>query len=59
MELAFEEAPVTGYDALKAVCAGIPDPNDHHVVAAALKAPAAMIVTDNIKDVPQGVLVTL
>ncbi len=59
MELAFEEAPVTGYDPLKAVCAGIPDPNDHHVVAAALKAQAATIVTDNIKDFPQGVLATL
>ena len=59
MELAFEEAPVTGYDALKAVCACIPDPNDHHVVAAALKAQAATIVTDNIKDFPQAVLVTL
>ncbi|WP_225009540.1 PIN domain-containing protein [Novosphingobium percolationis] len=59
MESAFEEAPVTGYEALKAVCTGVPDPNDHHVVAAALKAQAATIVTDNLKDFPQGVLADL
>lgn len=59
MEKAFEEAPVTGYDALKGVCTGIPDMNDHHVVAAALKAQAATIVTDNLKDFPQGVLADL
>ncbi|MCH7629989.1 MAG: PIN domain-containing protein [Proteobacteria bacterium] len=59
MESAFEEAPVTGYEALKAVCTGAPDPNDHHVVAAALKAQAATIVTDNLKDFPQGVLADL
>lgn len=59
MERAFEEAPVTGYEALKAVCVGVPDKDDHHVVAAALKAQAATIVTDNLKDFPDGVLADL
>ncbi len=59
METAFEEAAVTGYEALEPSCAAIPDPNDHHVVAAALKAQAATIVTDNLKDFPADVLTSL
>ncbi|GFE73505.1 PIN domain-containing protein [Novosphingobium sp. TCA1] len=59
METAFEEAAVTGYEALESACAAIPDRNDHHVVAAALKAQAATIVTDNLKDFPADVLTGL
>lgn len=59
MEWAFEEASVTDYDGLKIVCTRVPDKNDHHVVAAALKSQAATIVTDNLKDFPQGVLADL
>lgn len=59
METAFEEAAVTGYEALEPACAAIPDRNDHHVVAAALKAQAATIVTDNLRDFPADVLASL
>ena len=52
MEEAFEEAMVSDYDALLCVCAGWPDPQDAHVVAAALKTQAATIVTENIRHFP-------
>ncbi|QUS37507.1 PIN domain-containing protein [Tardiphaga alba] len=56
MEAAFEEACVGDYDQLLSVCATLPDPNDAHVVAAALKTRAAMIVTENLKDFPDDIL---
>ena len=52
MEQAFEDAIVQEYDHLLPVCAGLPDPGDAHVLAAALKTQAATIVTENIKDFP-------
>ncbi len=56
MEAAFEDAMVTDFDNFLPVAAGLPDPGDHHVVAAAAKTQAAMIVTENLKDFPAAVL---
>lgn len=59
METAFEEACVSDFDDFLPACANLPDPGDHHVLAAALKTQAATIVTDNLKDFPEKVLATL
>lgn len=59
MEAAFEDAMVTDFDNFLPVAAGLPDPGDHHVVAAAAKTQAAMIVTENLKDFPATVLSNL
>ena len=56
MEAAFEEAMVADFDNFLPVAAGLPDPNDRHVIAAAAKTQAAMIVTENLKDFPAAVL---
>jgi hypothetical protein len=55
MEAAFEDAMVADFDNFLPVAAGLPDPNDHHVVAAGAKTQAAMIVTENLKDFPAAV----
>jgi predicted nucleic acid-binding protein len=46
---------VEGYEHL-VPCIELPDPNDHHVVAAAIHARADAIVTFNLKDFPPAVL---
>ncbi len=56
MEAAFEDAMVEGFDNFLLAAAHIPDPDDRHVVAAAVKTRAAMIVTENLKDFPAAVL---
>jgi predicted nucleic acid-binding protein len=48
MEKAFPEAEVTGYESLVAGLQN--DPKDRHVVAAAVKAGAQVIVTMNLRD---------
>lgn len=55
MDDAFEDASVQGWEAL---VAGIelPDPNDRHVLAAAQRGRADLIVTNNTKDFPPATL---
>ena len=55
---AFKEAMVTDFDMYLAASSILPDPNDAHVLAAAVKAQAAAIVTDNLKDFPSAALAT-
>jgi predicted nucleic acid-binding protein len=50
----FPDAMVTGYDAL--VPAMTNHPKDRHVLAAAVRADAAVIVTNNLKDFPASAL---
>jgi hypothetical protein len=59
METAFEDATVTDFDNFLSAAAGLPDPDDAHVVAAAIKTEAAMIVTENLKHFPAAILATL
>lgn len=56
METAFEDAMVAGFDELLGVGALLPDSKDAHVLAAALKTRAAMLVTENLKDFPEAAL---
>lgn len=56
MERAFEDATVTDYGAFLSIGAQLPDPKDGHVLAAALKAEADVLVTDNLKHFPPDVL---
>ena len=55
MQVAFPEAMVTGYRAL-APAISLPDPDDAHVVAAAIRTRATVIVTDNLRDFPVALL---
>lgn len=52
MERAFDEACVEGYEDLEATVPKLPDEGDAHVIAAALQAGAAVIVTNNLRDFP-------
>jgi hypothetical protein len=59
MEAAFEDAMVTDFDIFLSAAADLPDPGDAHVVAAAIKTQAAMIVTENLKHFPAATLAAL
>lgn len=52
---AFPDARVLDYEAIEAGLA-LPDWNDRHVLAAAIAAPAPLIVTDNVRDFPKRAL---
>ena len=55
MDAAFDDACVSGWEPLvKGIV--LPDPDDRHVVAAALRAHAGVIVTANVKDFPRETL---
>ncbi len=51
MDEHFPEAPVTGYDTLAAGL-DLPDAGDRHVLAAAIRGQADVIVTGNLRDFP-------
>ncbi len=55
MTEAFPDALVSGFEALIPGL-HLPDPNDRHVLAAAIIAGAEQIVTNNLRDFPADVL---
>lgn len=57
MDGSIPDCLVTGYERLAAAI-DLPDEDDRHVVAAAIRARAAVIVTFNLKDFPAAVLET-
>jgi hypothetical protein len=56
MERAFPEAAVTGYEGLIDGLRPLPDPDDAHVIAAAVKTRASIIVTENLRHFPRRVM---
>ena len=58
MARTFEEGLVEGWEPLVGGLK-LPDPDDRHVVAAAIRAGAEHIVTENLKDFPSAVLAPL
>ncbi len=55
MERAFPEASVQGHEPLIAALT-LPDPDDRHVLAAAISSGAQHIITENLRDFPEEVL---
>jgi predicted nucleic acid-binding protein len=58
MNAAIPDVLVTGYEVLESSLQ-LPDPNDRHVLAAAIRCGAQAIVTFNRKDFPEEVLIDL
>ncbi|MEM1262830.1 MAG: PIN domain-containing protein [Pseudomonadota bacterium] len=56
MEAAFEDAKVDGYESIAGELGELPDEGDRHVIAAAVRCRADIIVTENIKDFPNELL---
>ena len=59
MVRAFADAEVSGYDKIVSTLEGLPDPKDAHVIAAAIKTRASIIVTENAKHFPAIILTPL
>jgi hypothetical protein len=55
MARAFEDAMVADYDSYLPICQGV-DPGDAHVIPAALKTQAQVIVTDNLRHFPGALI---
>lgn len=55
MTLQFPEALIEGFEALIPALT-LPDPDDRHVLAAAIQAGAHTIITENRKDFPPNIL---
>lgn len=56
MEIAFVDAEVRDYQYIRGTLEPLPDDGDGHVIAAAIKCRADVIVTDNLKDFPARIL---
>jgi hypothetical protein len=56
MEAAFREANVVEYEPFLCIGANLPDKDDAHVLAAAVKTQASVLVTENLKDFPAKIL---
>jgi hypothetical protein len=56
LEGAIPDVQVNGYEDFIEGITGLPDPDDRHVVAAAIRCGAQVIVTLNLKDFPESVL---
>lgn len=56
MTHAIRDGMVVNYEPLLDVVMGLPDQGDRHVVAAAIRCKAQVIVTDNIRDFPNDAL---
>lgn len=55
MNWAFDDSCVSGWEPLEGTY-DLPDPNDEHLVAAAVVGGAGVIVSDNIRDLPASKL---
>lgn len=55
MNSALRDPLISGYERLIEAIT-LPDPDDRHVLAAAIKAKAQVIVTNNLRDYPAAVL---